>query len=222
MKIYGRMMALAAGFNAFYSLTALLITMRSVPHGTLFYYFTDSPLVLYAPQLVQQLCLHLIFATFYVHAWLPAIQFFIRYKVIKDSNGDLRKLYTSFFALVLFCCAYSSSYAIDFEEPSKRYRELLYSNVPGCDLDQVLPTYSVFNKALLPFMFIVLPNSLFLANIFPLNVMDTVGLIANFGSTMSPLLDALIVLFLIPAFRKNVVKSLNGTTPRSSNVIFTT
>ncbi|CAD5214471.1 unnamed protein product [Bursaphelenchus xylophilus] len=281
MKIYGRMMSLAAGCNVFCSLIVIVVGMKTVPHGDLFFYFTDSPFLLYSSQLTQQLFVHVTFATFYVHAGLPAIQFFIRYKIIKDAHAGLSVLYTSFLGLVLFSCTYSFSYAIDFQKPSETWRQLLFSSVEGCNLDNVLPTYSVINKtsissrihkflavgvlcgssvvviyygvltwfhfkqrlgnttyhatkfnrdlnlvltfqAILPFTFIVLPNSLFLANLVPRHMASTVGLVANFGSTLSPLMDALIVLFIIPAFRKNVLKPLHGTTRSSSNTLFLT
>uniref|UniRef100_A0A1I7RW05 G protein-coupled receptor n=1 Tax=Bursaphelenchus xylophilus TaxID=6326 RepID=A0A1I7RW05_BURXY len=254
---------------------------KPVPHGTIYFYLTDSPFLLHTSQLAQQFALHLTFATIYIHAALPSIQFFIRYNIIKDKRPNLRKLYTSFIGLVLFCGVYSCTYEFDFEEQPESYRQLLYSGVKGCNLDDVLPTYSVIDKsaiisrihgacvvvilgtssvvvayygvltwlhfkqrlakttyqmrkfnrdinlvltfqALLPFTFVVLPNSLFLANLVPVNMTSTVGLIANFGSTTSPLLDALIVLFVIPAFRRNVLKSLSSSTHRSSNTIFTT
>ncbi|CAD5214473.1 unnamed protein product [Bursaphelenchus xylophilus] len=263
LKIYGKLLALTAGFNVFYSAYTILLGRTSIPIGHYFYYFTDSPFLLYAPETVQHVFLTLSFTTVYIHAGLPPMQFVIRYRILRDDQPKATELYIGFLALVVLSLLFTSSTLTQYEKSSPQHAKALFGDVKGCLSSSQLPTYSVFDKssaasgvidkmsvfflvsstivvtyyglltwntykghmetatfasrklnrdinfvlalqALLPCAFVVSPTSLFIAGLVPDSISPYLGFTSNVGTTLSPLLDALIVLLIVPAFRRKL------------------
>uniref|UniRef100_A0A1I7RPA5 Serpentine receptor class gamma n=1 Tax=Bursaphelenchus xylophilus TaxID=6326 RepID=A0A1I7RPA5_BURXY len=144
MRLYTKLIRFSSVCNIVFSITRSLIGQRPISTANYFFYFTVSPLFLHCSQTLQQILIYITYIVVFFHGGIPAVQFYYRYKTLKDVNVTKTQIEVAYFAMFAFWVVHSLTFYFLFEENPEIYIDDIFGGIKGCT--QELPTFTVIYK----------------------------------------------------------------------------
>ncbi|CAD5212777.1 unnamed protein product [Bursaphelenchus okinawaensis] len=145
MRTYAKIIGLDSFFNICFTLTRCIVGQRPISTLDYYYYFTVTPLFFYSSKSLQEFGVVLTYFVVYFHGGIPAVQFFYRYRALKDESVTMFQISIAYCILLLFSMSNAVWYFWDFDSNPAQYYDAIYGGADGCNSTK-LPTVTVVYK----------------------------------------------------------------------------
>uniref|UniRef100_A0A1I7RPA4 7TM_GPCR_Srx domain-containing protein n=1 Tax=Bursaphelenchus xylophilus TaxID=6326 RepID=A0A1I7RPA4_BURXY len=145
--MYSKLIILSSMCNIGISVSRILVGFKATFIHDHLVYFTLSPIFYSASNHVQEIAIVLSFVFSFTQSMIPAIQFFYRYRIMKESFVSQRTLWFAFGVLFSYNFIDAITFIIIFEDNPQRFEKMVFSNIDaGCG-EIGRPTFTVIVSA---------------------------------------------------------------------------
>ncbi|CAD5217896.1 unnamed protein product [Bursaphelenchus xylophilus] len=145
LKMYAKLIGLDSFFNICFTLTRSIVGQRPITTPDYFYFFTVGNAFMYSSNEMQLFGVVLTYTVVYFHGGIPCIQFFYRYRALRDGDVAVRYIGGAFASLLTFALTNGLTWIWVVEPEPEGFYEAIFGGVEGCNMSR-LPTITIVYK----------------------------------------------------------------------------